>query len=118
MGTPVISDTRPPSGVFWPLLVVVPPATDTRFRPSTITMYFCSGANGALSAGSVKVVVVAGAAGRHRASPGYVPSGCWMISSRSRAAAPAARASIDRNSGSMSAAEPPQPRRNERRANL
>ena len=70
--------TMPPSCVFcrrcWP---VVPPllVADTTFSPSTMTMYFWSGANGALSNGSVKLVVVALAFGRQLPSPGAAPSG-------------------------------------------
>ena len=48
-------------------------------RPSIITMYFCScvaaALKGALSAGSVKLVVVAVALGRQLARPGAAPSG-------------------------------------------
>jgi hypothetical protein len=64
--------TMPPSWVFCPDGV-------TRFRPSIMHMYFCSGVaaalNGALSEGSVKLVVVALAFGRQFVSPGLAPSG-------------------------------------------
>ena len=57
----------PPSLVFWPpLMPVVWSESVTMLRPSIITIFDCSGANGALLAGSVNVVVVAVAAGRHR----------------------------------------------------
>ena len=75
-------------------------------------------ANGALSSGSVKLVVVALAFGRQVASPGAAPSGWWMMSRRSGAATPWARASMDRSSGASSAADPPAARRNDRLANL
>ena len=85
-------------------------------------MYFCSGvaaaANGALSCGSVKLVVVALAFGRQVDNPGPAPSGWWMTSKRSGAAIPCARDSMERRSGASSVAEPPAPRRNDRLANL
>ena len=85
-------------------------------------MYFCSGvaaaSNGALSPGSVKLVVVAVALGRQVDSPGPAPSGWWMMSRRSGAAIPWARDSMDRSSGASSAAEPPAARRNDRLLNL
>ena len=62
----------PPSCVFCPEEV-------TRLRPSIMHMYFCSGVaaalNGAVSSGSVKLVVVAVAVGRQVVSPGPAPSG-------------------------------------------
>ena len=82
--TPVMTATSPPSWVFWPDGV-------TRLRPSIMHMYFCSGvaaaANGALSPGSVKLVVVAEALGRQVPSPGPHPRGWWMMRRR-RGAAP------------------------------
>ena len=74
-GTPVIAATMPPSCVSWPPLLLLCRDAVTRLRPSTITMYCCSGVNGALSNGSVKSVVVAAAAGRQVASPCAAPSG-------------------------------------------
>ena len=74
-------------------------------------MYFCSGVaaalNGAVSSGSVKLVVVAVALGRQVASPGPAPSGWWMTRNRRGAVIPCARDSIDRSSGASSAAAPP-----------
>jgi hypothetical protein len=59
----------PPSLVFWPPSIpLLCSDAVTRLRPSIITIFDCSGANGALFAGSVNVVVVAAAAGRHRSS--------------------------------------------------
>ncbi len=78
VGTPVMSATMPPSCVFCPPWLPVesfPDVAVTQFTPSTMTMYFCSGVKGALSTGSVKLVVVALAFGRQLARPGAVPSG-------------------------------------------
>ena len=59
------------------LAAAVPAALEavTMLRPSIITIFDCSGVNGALSAGSVKLVVVAVAAGRQVPRPGAAPSG-------------------------------------------
>ena len=68
----------PPSCVFcppWLPVVSCPFVAVTQFTPSTITMYFWSGENGALSTGRVKLVVVALAFGRQLASPDAVPRG-------------------------------------------
>lgn len=46
-----------------------------RLRPSIITIFEFSGANGALSGGSVNDVVVAVAAGRQVERPGAAPNG-------------------------------------------
>jgi hypothetical protein len=65
-GTPVIKATIPPSLVFWQPSLLLWTEAVTRLRPSIMTIFDCSGANGALFAGSVNEVVVAVAAGRHR----------------------------------------------------
>ena len=75
VGTPVIIAQKPPSCVFWPPAGSLPVPDAMRFTPSPITMYCWTGANGALSTGSVKLVVVAVAAGRQLVSPGFAPSG-------------------------------------------
>jgi hypothetical protein len=61
--------------VSWPELPLESRVANTVFRPSIIDMYDCSGANGALSSGSVKLVVVAVALGRQFVRPGLAPSG-------------------------------------------
>ena len=64
--------TMPPSCVCAPAL---PPPfrAVTTCSPSIITIFDCSGANGALLEGSVKLLVVPVSAGRHRSI--CVPSG-------------------------------------------
>ena len=65
-----MTETRPPSWVFWPPLL--PPMIcdcGTMLSPSIIAIFARSGSNGALFCGSVKVIVVSVVGvGRHRST--------------------------------------------------
>ena len=89
----------------------------TMCSPSIITIFDCSGANGALLDGSVKLLVVAGAV-RDARDRSASPADGAERRSAAGPARPAARASMLRNIGNSNAAEPPQARRNDRRAIL
>jgi hypothetical protein len=67
----------PPSCVFWPLFWLDVRVANTTLSPSIMLMYGLrpAASNGALSNGSVKLVVVAEAFGLQDPSPGAAPSG-------------------------------------------